>query len=109
MVYLPIGHHVQSDFKRQRRVFWSIHAQNNVRVVVCQEKANRRGSFNNIFISGGRPANVVKLCPHFNNRVNSRGENDLFPKINELLDTNFDHLNSPKPKKPKSNLTKNKK
>jgi hypothetical protein len=83
LVYLQTTgyHHVQSDFKRHRRVFWSIHEQNDVRVGFCQAKANRRGSFNNIFISGGRPANFVKLCPHFNNMVNSRGENDYFPKI----------------------------
>ena len=29
----------------------------------------------------GQVSKVEKLCPQFNNMVNSRGENDYFPKI----------------------------
>ena len=51
----------------------------NVRV---KKKANKRGCFYIIFVSGGRPAIFGKPCPHLSNIVNSRGETDLFPCFN---------------------------
>ena len=69
-------------YLKDRRAISSFYLLNSVRVRFSVKKANRRGSFNNILKSGGRPANFGKPCPHLYNMVKVRGENDLFPKIN---------------------------